>query len=182
MLRECNYRGEIKNLGVLTPYYTPHGGAPFVTESPELTRQLPDAANVAHMWQGNFRVGCFDRVLAKYAIDVCRENLDGLVITCVDRIQSLGKFKFCRSYRKENNPEVTYPLLTVSRETGDKQLKRQEKISQSLGEFIPNVETFEVGRDAVNFLSSFLEKELNVPILAVSNGPTEKDKIELRRL
>ncbi|MDP3792355.1 MAG: adenylosuccinate synthetase [bacterium] len=173
LIEECNYGGEVTSLGVLRAYHTRHGGGPFVAESVELTKQLPDASNAIHPWQGNFRVGCFDMVLAKYAIEVCGKDIDGLVITCVDRIQSLGEWKVCRSYQ---NDKGMIGRIPISRVIGYAQIKNQERIGQLLGQYHPNIEVLKI-TDPVFIGFQFIRDELNISVYAVSTGPTEKDCI-----
>lgn len=192
LIQECEYDGEIKNFGVLRAYHTRHGAGPFVTECPELTKQLPDVTNDNHPWQGNFRVGCLDVVAAKYAIAAASEirALDGLVVTCVDRIGSSGQWQICRSY---NSPPETEDAtffsrndlglidgINVFRGFGEAQLKRQEALGRLLGECSPNLTTLETGQDIVNLCAGILNDELGVPVVAVSVGPTEKDCVKSR--
>lgn len=55
-------------LGVVRCYLTRHGPGPLVTEDPTL--ELPDPHNGRNEWQGAFRVGHFDAVALRYAIEV----------------------------------------------------------------------------------------------------------------
>ncbi|MDO8526699.1 MAG: adenylosuccinate synthetase [Deltaproteobacteria bacterium] len=174
LIKECDYDGEVTSLGVLRAYHTRHGGGPFVAECPELTKQLPDATNGNHSWQGNFRVGCFDVVVAKYAVDACGDTLDGLVITCVDRIAPLGEWKVCQSYQ---DGERTIGSIPVSHKIGDKQIRNQEEIGRLLSRCQPNVDVLKI-TDPLFIGFQFIRDELNIPVYAVSTGPTEKDLIE----
>jgi adenylosuccinate synthase len=100
LLKSGGYSGEVQSLGVLRSYATRHGYGPFVTESETLTQVLPDAANKTDAWQGNFRVGHFDAVAARYATLACgAEAFDGLVLTCVDRTAALNTWSYCSTYR-----------------------------------------------------------------------------------
>jgi adenylosuccinate synthase len=190
LIRECEYAGEIENLGVLRAYHTRHGAGPFVAESAELTKQLPDATNGEHKWQGNFRVGYFDAVAAKYAIEACggAKALDGLVITCVDRLPALGTPFFVEVYRNEGAPELIEKDLFQT--SGDgfieriivrhgedaAQLKRQEKLGQALRQCAPKLAEFRK-----DLLPDEFTRMLGVPVVAISVGPTEKDKIEISK-
>lgn len=177
LITECNYDGEVTSLGVLRAYHTRHGAGPFVTESLELTEKLPDVSNGSHQWQGNFRIGCFDMILAKYAIDVCGNSLDGLVITCVDRIQFLGNWKVCISYNHSRTGFINRFMFTYG--VDDFRLNYQQELCRLLRECYPNIATFEIKGDAVSLCSDVLNNELDIPVVAVSTGPTEKDCIEL---
>ena len=195
IIRECHYRGPIENFGVLRAYHTRHGGGPFVAELPRLAQKLPDASNGNHPWQGNFRVGCFDLLAAKYALAVCNKGqaLDGLVITCVDRIQSLGKWPICRLYQcrrqiapgfLSRNGRGAIDGILVSRRVGSLQLRHQERLGHIFGHCSPVVETFNLGdsrrSSSPGFYADKLESELGVPVVAVSNGPTERDIVEFQ--
>lgn len=80
----CN---DVKRIGVLRTYATRHGNGPFPTENTGLDVDEPH--NGTHPWMGSFRVGCFDAVLANYALDCCgRKQVDGLALTHLDRIPS----------------------------------------------------------------------------------------------
>ena len=51
-------------------YTTRHGPGPFVTEDPALDRRAARAAQRHGRWQGAFRVGHFDAVAQRYAVEV----------------------------------------------------------------------------------------------------------------
>ncbi len=79
---------EVERVGVLRAYHTRHGAGPLPSEDDGLTRALPDAHNADHPWQGRFRIGWFDAVLARYALRVVG-GVDTLVLTNVDRLAGL---------------------------------------------------------------------------------------------
>jgi adenylosuccinate synthase len=76
---------ETERVGVLRAYHTRHGAGPLPTEDEALTRAVPDAHNGEHPWQGRFRLGWFDGVLARYALRVVG-GVDTLVVTNLDRL------------------------------------------------------------------------------------------------
>lgn len=199
ILRECGYRGDVKSLGVLRAYHTRHGGGPFVCESKELTKMLPDASNTTHAWQGNFRVGAFDAILARYAIEACKGQLDGLVMTCVDRVAPLKDWKLCTSYESAlslkgirgffeavnigNRGHIVAIKHNV--EESPEKLMRQEKIGEILKHCKPNVGSINnPWRDDPSMYRkmhvALIEDHLKFPVVAVSFGETEKDKIEIK--
>ncbi len=98
LLQEIAYDGEVSRLGILRAYATRHGHGPFVTEDQKLKEILPDTQNENNNWQGNFRVGHFDAVSARYALDVIG-GIDSLALTHLDRIQTLKQAKICKAYR-----------------------------------------------------------------------------------
>ena len=82
-------------LGVVRTYTTRHGAGPFVTEAP---LNLPEPHNGTGEWQGTFRVGHFDAVAHRYAIEACG-GVDGLAITHLDVTDPA--LRMCSSYTLE---------------------------------------------------------------------------------
>ena len=196
ILNECGYNGNVQSLGILRAYHTRHGGGPFVSESSELTAELPDSTNKEHPWQGNFRVGSFDMVLAQYALEACGPgSIDGLIVTCLDRIWPRGSWQVCTSYKMPQKKQAAELVFRTSQDSvvGIKpqennvpasHLERQQLIGQLLCACVPNIATFSFcsqdARDTfINRCVRTLEDSLCVPVLAVSVGQTEADKIEI---
>ena len=80
--------GRRQRWGVLRSYFTRHGAGPFVTEGASLRPRLPEPHNGDGGAQGPFRVGVFDAVAARYAVDVAGP-VDQLAITHLDRLPVL---------------------------------------------------------------------------------------------
>ncbi len=97
------------HLGVLRAYATRHGPGPFVSEDAELTARLPERHNTEQRWQGPMRVGSFDLVAARHALELAarpREAdthappaVDALVLTCLDRLAGIDPLHVCTGYR-----------------------------------------------------------------------------------
>lgn len=88
---------EVTKLGVIRAHATRHGPGPFVTEDKEM---LPPFAEVNKQdtWQGNFRMGVFDFVATRYAMDVC--PVDELAVTHMDGVhQDRRPHPVCAAYR-----------------------------------------------------------------------------------
>lgn len=96
LLRQARL-GSTERLGILRAYGHRHGAGPFVTEEESLRSQFDDAYNPPNLWQGAFRVGWLDLLMAQYAI-ACAAPLDGLVLTSLDRLSGLKEILLCRSY------------------------------------------------------------------------------------
>jgi len=198
LLDECGYDGEVKSFGVLRAYHTRHGAGPFVSESPALTKKLPDLMNKTHPWQGDFRIGHFDAVAARYAIEASgKESIDGLIVTCLDRIWPLGRWQVCNTYgtpREVRDAESFFRLdagsisgITAAYGNGGgaEQLERQERLGQLLGWCFPEFAVFGISpwdakENFIDLCASVLEENLGVPIVAVSIGATEEEKIEIK--
>jgi adenylosuccinate synthase len=82
-------------VGVVRTYTTRHGAGPFVTEEPGL--DLPEAHNGSGEWQGAFRVGHFDAVAHRYAVEVAG-GVDGLAVTHLDAPGRCPELRVCTSY------------------------------------------------------------------------------------
>ncbi|MBI5152985.1 MAG: adenylosuccinate synthetase, partial [Parcubacteria group bacterium] len=192
LLKECAYTGDIKSFGVLRAYHTRHGAGPFVTESSLLTKQLPDMTNKDHPWQGSFRVGSFDAVAARYALEaVGKASIHGLVITCLDRLREHKTWNVCNAYtpsgdmletqsflEHDGNTVVNIVADTISENAHG--VERQAELGKLLYHCVPKNTTFNIPLQNKRFLDlcvSTLETMLNCPIVAVSIGPTENDKI-----
>jgi adenylosuccinate synthase len=86
-------------IGVLRTYLTRHGAGPFPTESSKYA--YPDH-NKQGDFQGNFRQGAFDFILANYAIRACN-GIDELALTHTDRIPD--QWEYAYSYSKFDTTE-----------------------------------------------------------------------------
>ncbi len=103
LLREAHASGEVTRIGLLRGYGTRHGAGPFVTEDSQLT--LPHCHNHTNDWQGNFRIGWFDAISARYAIEAAG-GVDLLAITNLDRMNGLKRVKLATAY--ESDQELEY--------------------------------------------------------------------------
>ncbi|MFI5896306.1 adenylosuccinate synthetase [Actinoplanes sp. NPDC051513] len=91
----------LMRLGVVRTYTTRHGAGPFVTEDPAL--DLPEPHNGVGEWQGAFRVGHFDAVAHRYAIEVAG-GVDGLAVTHLDVPPRRPDLRICTSYTLDGAP------------------------------------------------------------------------------
>jgi adenylosuccinate synthase len=76
-------------LGVLRAFATRHGRGPLPTEIGDPTTRaalLAGEHNATNTWQEGFRTGWPDAVATRYAA-IADGHLDGLVVTCTDRVQ-----------------------------------------------------------------------------------------------
>jgi adenylosuccinate synthase len=86
-------------IGVIRAYATRHGEGPFVTFDAELTRARPDEHNGDCAWQGSFRLGAFDAVATRYALDAAG-GVDALVMTNLDRLARLPSVRIATAYAR----------------------------------------------------------------------------------
>ncbi|MEV6159643.1 adenylosuccinate synthetase [Nonomuraea sp. NPDC052129] len=133
-------------LGVLRTYTPRHGPGPLVTEDPTL--ELPEPHNGTGPWQGPFRVGHFDAVAHRYAVEVAG-GVDGLALTHLDAPVS----RLCHAY-----------------EGGDFRLGDPATRTARLLRAKP------VYGDAVTDWPAAVADALGAPVWVGSHGPTSADK------
>lgn len=88
--------GDTRRLGVLRTYTTRHGAGPLVTEDATLAAALPDRHNGTGGWQGVFRVGHFDAVAHRYAVEVAG-GVDAVALTHLD-VADRQPLSVCQAY------------------------------------------------------------------------------------
>ncbi|MEV6301478.1 adenylosuccinate synthetase [Actinoplanes sp. NPDC051861] len=151
-----------RRLGVVRTYTTRHGAGPFVTEAPELEPDLPEAHNGRDEWQGAFRIGHFDAVAHRYAIEVAG-GVDALAITHLDAPERCPGLRICPSYRIDGrtwNRIVPGPV---------RDLAYQEQISDKLRRACP---------DALyrpDDWAAEIAEILGSPVFLESHGPRSGD-------
>ncbi|OGL99756.1 hypothetical protein A2501_00290 [Candidatus Uhrbacteria bacterium RIFOXYC12_FULL_57_11] len=168
LLEEHGYAGEVHRLGIVRAYGTRHGAGPFVTEDAGLSVRVPDAHNGQDGWQGVFRVGWFDAVAVRYAI-ACIGKLDGLIVTCLDRLKDEAEWKICTAYDTGRDIQLG-PF---------KDLEYQEALTRRLFEAVPRygVSTrASTQEERVAEHVAAIERELGLHVWITSHGPTANDK------
>lgn len=168
LLRDADYDGRVSRLGVLRAYHTRHGAGPFVTHDAHLTRLLADPHNGSEGWQGEFRVGWFDFVMARYALEVC-QGADALAITHLDRFGELTSPVTCSAYR--HGSYGTIEQLVVK--TVQTDLEYQERLTGFLNLAVPIYD--EAPKDPNEYLR-LIADTLKTPVTFVSRGPKATDK------
>ncbi len=184
LIRMSGYGGEVQTFGVIRAYHTRHGAGPFVSHCPTMSKDLPDAANKEHPWQGSFRVGPLDLVALRYAVNVCGgpQALTGLAVTCLDRILPFGEWPLCDSYRytasHSHRDLFAAGEMVASYGEDEERLIHQEKLTEALGCVEPEItKTPIMGLDQFTTLCrQTIAEKVGVPVVTVSLGPTEADK------
>lgn len=185
LIGSMGLQGRIIKIGVIRAYATRHGAGPFVTYVKRLSGLMPDMHNATNKWQGEFRIGWFDLVATRYALEVAG-GVDFVAMTNLDQISS-GKIKVCVGYKYfGRGRRILEQVFDLSEDgkviTGIKAPKiatreHQEKLTQLLKMCKPVYQKV----NKAEYIE-YLEKELNVKIAIISNGPTAEDKIELKPL
>jgi adenylosuccinate synthase len=173
LLRAHGYAGETRRWGVLRAYATRHGAGPFPTESQALTAHLDEPHNPAGAWQGAFRAGWSDRVLARYAMAACG-GVDALAITHMDRLATLPTWRVCERYRVRDDAAALFDDGCRTVRLGPWQdLAYQARVTQALIAAEPVYD--EVSSDTNAYVEA-LEASLGARIAITSWGPRAGDK------
>jgi adenylosuccinate synthase len=190
LMQEQGYTSEVIKIGILRAYATRHGAGPFPTADQTLTRTIPDQHNNWNDWQQTFRVGYFDLVTTRYAMDVAGKP-DYLAITNRDRLAKLPEWQMCTSYRYCGTGEEGLHDYLEQDEDGRIQaikvpqpadLVHQEKLTQRLFACQPEYQSFPTStkrtrpEEMQGTDLAILEQRLSVPIAISSCGPTSSDK------
>lgn len=166
LLRDHRWNGSVERMGVLRTYLTRHGQGPFATEDPYLGK-LPERHNEEGGFQGPFRRGWPDLVIARYALAACPE-LDCLALTHADCLSMLPSWKAAYQYR--GSPAPGKELRTDSLRSGD--LEHQAILAEQLKNVTPVY--LDMPRECDAFAER-LEAELGVEVRITSHGPTARD-------
>ena len=123
-------------------------------------------------WQGAFRVGWPDRVLARYAVERCG-GLDGLAITHLDRWARLPDPRVAIAYQALPADLAIHDRRgrAIGLRAGD--LAHQERLGRALAGAIP---VYEPSTSDAEVLLSGWESDLGVPVTVASSGPTAAGK------
>lgn len=141
-------------IGVIRSFFTRHGPGPFVTEDPNL--KVNEVHNKNHAWMGNFRLGHFDAVALRYAIN-CIGGLDGLAVTHLDcQISS----QVCVGYTFDDKGSGISSLSTVVPGMRTMFLQAAKPV-------------YRTADDMADYISRQFE---HYPILIKSFGPAAKHK------
>lgn len=181
LIKTSGYSGGVKKIGILRAYSTRHGAGPFVAEDLNLTKKIPEYHNTAGKWQGDFRIGWFDLLTAKYALRIVG-GVDGIALTNLDRLKKFNTINVCTEYKYVGSDDA---CLDQFFEIADKQVIKEIKVpvvttrehQMKLTSLLHNCKPVYQKIDR-NCFVGFLEKELNTPISIISYGPKANDKIE----
>jgi len=174
LLDEIGWKGDIERIGVVRSYMTRHGAGPFPTEVDGLERELVDKHNGLGKYQGKFRVGHFDEVLVRYALEVCAKTqggaIDSIALTHADKMW--GDWLSCDGYSEDENGDKTVSRLDVKSDRKD--LDYQERLVRVMDRCRP---VYRVASSNGDGFAEELGSALGCPVSIISNGPTAVDKI-----
>jgi adenylosuccinate synthase len=146
-------------LGVVRTCTTRHGAGPLVTEDAAL--DLPERHNGVGEWQGAFRVGHFDAVAHRYAVEVAG-GVDALAVTHLD-VPDL-RLRICTAYDLDGerwDRIVPGPFRDLAHQAGLTALLARARMGES---YRPADWATAIGA------------ELGAPVVVESFGPRTNDK------
>jgi adenylosuccinate synthase len=181
LLATHGFAGPVRTLGVLRTYATRHGEGPLPTEDATLTARLVERHNASDGFQGAFRVGFFDAVLARHALAV--SDVDALAVTHLDREDALTPFRACAAYRIHADDDGLFECesnghATALRAGPPRDLAWQERLAGALRRAEPILETLPLGDSGTREarLLAWIEATLGRPVAVASHGPRARDK------
>lgn len=161
---ELHCEDDLLRLGVLRAFTTRHGPGPFPTEDINLGRLLDNDLNQSGLWQGDMRVGHFDAVLLRYALDVMG-GADMLALTCLDRVRAMPRWQAAARYAIGHGLRKLDTLPVVPR--GD--LTAQSVVTEMVTGTAPLY-------DIVDNPLDYIQVVANTPVGILSRGPLASDK------
>jgi adenylosuccinate synthase len=176
LLAEVDFEGQLTRLGLIRAYSTRHGAGPFVTEDSGLTAAIQDQHNDNNDWQQTFRIGYFDPIALRYALDVTGP-IDGLVLNHLDRLLGQRDWQVCSDY-KQIGPEYDPSSRNLIRAPSP-DLVYQEGLTNGLFQAAPRYTTFKSGvftEDDFSDYRSLVEQEADLPVVLTSSGLAATDR------
>ena len=167
---------EIKNITtVVKAYSSAVGAGEFVSEifgpeAEELRRRGGDAGEYGATTGRPRRMGWFDAVATRYGCRV--QGATEVVLTVLDVLGYLDEIPVCVGYEVDGEVIKDFPTTSVL-----KKAKPVYKVLPGWKRDIRGITRYEELPEACRGYIEFIEKEIEVPITMVSNGPGRDDII-----
>jgi adenylosuccinate synthase len=180
LLGEHGSAGETFRLGVLRSFATRHGAGPFPTESADLPEGRTREHNGLGPWQGRFRTGWFDAVLARYALEACG-GADGLALTHLDRFGAGVPWRVANAYDLPHKFDALVVRAASGRVRGlrlgvHRDLGHTEQLGEALFAAQPVYEAAHETGGVEPDVATAVERLVGAPVILTSHGPTADDK------
>lgn len=181
LLEEAGFAGQVQTLGLLRSYASRHGAGPLVTEQADWSACLVDEHNEANPWQDGFRVGSFDLVMARYALEACG-GVDSLAISHLDKLADLPDQRWCSGYWTDRL-DLAEDLADIDdrgrivrlRPSPTLDVAYQSRLTELVMSCRPDYEQAPSIIDKERFIAQVTES-LGKPVHIASYGPTAEDK------
>lgn len=164
------FDGPVRKIGVLRSYMTRHGAGPFPTELgdnvPLASSLKTDTHNKWGRFQQYFRLGHFDAVLARYALEVIG-GVDELVITNIDK---MGPHPWLCTHYETARGKIT--RLPVHKNPS---IDHQAQLGHDLTTLMHPVYEQFTSRSGLVYE---IAEELDTPVSLVSIGPAREHKYQ----
>jgi adenylosuccinate synthase len=175
----CNTPYE--KVGVLRTYITRHGNGPLPTQDDAMGGLFTEDHNGYNLWQGSFRIGWQDLLLAKYGVEISGMP-DYIAMTHIDKICSLKKIKISTAYEYSGNGDAGRffectkrgKRYTLSSFKQDQVPGHGKEINNILNNCKPIYKLFYHYNEYLKFLES--DEGVGVPINILSFGVKASDK------
>jgi adenylosuccinate synthase len=168
LLRDLGGGMRATRVGVVRTYAHRHGPGPLPTESVELTGALHEPHNVDGPWQGPFRAGWTDLVLARYARTVCGA-VDAVALTHLDALAGRPEWRVAVAYQGGSVTE--WPVLRTeelaARAEQTRQLSGMEPVYEEQHSASPEART--------RWVEGALREAFCAPVQLTSHGPRAED-------
>lgn len=146
----------------------------------------------ADWWLGEFRNGYYDVVALQYAIKISggRETFDGLMISFLDVLAKNKEWPVVEAYTYEGEPasnldqyfelkEGKIVGIKVHPDAGDQaHLDYQKRLTELISKCQPVLTILRPEKDKSleQVFLDFVEKKLEIPVVAVARGPKAEDR------
>lgn len=159
-------------LGVTRPYHTRHGAGPLPSEGLEL--DIKDH-NVDGEWQGSFRLGYFDFIMARYAKFVM-DGVDAIAINHLDQVS--GPQQVCLAHNFLGS--TTYRIrFGISHDFHLELKAMSEKYGEEAEPVQSAVSPVYTTLSGTRRLEACISKVFKSRVLIRGFGPTAEDKREV---
>lgn len=165
------FSGKVTRMGITRTYITRHGAGPFPSEDTE-ARVVEH--NTRGEWQGAFRVGFYDFVLARYAREVLG-GVDEIALNHLDHI--CGPQKVCLRYDCSTKPFYKLRLDANTWEAYQYLKKYLDEEGAAYAHFLDiyAIPVFTTLKDPDRLISG-ISKTMRAPVTIFSYGSTADDK------
>jgi adenylosuccinate synthase len=160
---------KVTRLGVTRPYHTRHGKGPLPSERDDL--EIKDH-NTTGEWQGSFRLGYFDFVMARYARFVI-EGLDGIAINHLDQVNGPQKVCIAHNFQGVDMYRINFGIDHETHLGLEVMAKECEEENEPVQSVVSAVYT-ELG--SVNRLLEAIVRVFKAPLSIIGYGPAAEDK------
>jgi adenylosuccinate synthase len=195
-LRESNKK--VIKIGVARCYMTRHGAGPLVSYNEQLSNTFHETHNAANetanSWLGEFRVGHFDSIMMRYALELSggAESFSGLMISYMDVLNANTEWGVVDAYEYIGNATdiESYFDLTEGKIVGIKvhpdtqdldHYHYQTRLTQLLKDCVPIVTTLTPGLEhsLAQVFFKYVENAVGISVIAISQGPRVEDRRKL---